>query len=106
MKIFYVKIQLNEKDEYSNIVVNLSNDSIYEKDENRKLDIVEMNILSKFINLRIHYLEVDQYQNVKINVDDFENYDIIKIKDTSNFFQKHKRGNFEKVAEMWYLRIK
>lgn len=106
IKIIYTRVKPNGDDEYSNIIFDIINDSIYSREETFLISQWTKNLLIDFIKLKVDYLEVDKYQNVKINLDNFERYDIVKVNNATIFFTEMNKKNFKGVVGEWYIRKK
>ncbi|WP_108803170.1 hypothetical protein [Aquimarina sp. Aq107] len=61
-------------------------------------------MVSEFIKINVPYLKVDYEQNVFINPDNFEHYNLVRINDPKTFFRNKNLNNFKKIIDRWYLR--
>ncbi len=63
----------------------------------------DKSLIKEFVSIDISYLRVDSDLNVKISIDNYEDFNLVKVKDSINYFNKRKASNYAQLIKNWYV---
>ncbi len=65
-------------------------------------NIYENKVVRKFDSIDVSYLNVDKDFNVKININNYEDFNLVRINDSIKYFKNKRLSNYVKIKNNWY----
>ncbi len=106
--ISILRYDVNEEENYQTYSLGINNNLTCYPDEldnkNCFIDLRAKSLAVHFKKYNLSYLHVDEDSNVMISLEKFEQFDMVKVKDSAKYFKSRKSNNFIKVKNNWYKR--